>query len=196
MFLVISAFRARPDLGKWKSPEELVRICPFYLSGFDEEERPIWVIEMGVWPTRDILEKGPEWEKAYSKYTNQILNRIFDSFKIRSTTENPVTEFNLIVDLDNFKIRYFQSIKAVSFTTEKFKLLTSAATFAHAAFVVNTNFFSEIVLNLMRPVLGKALERVEVFGSNSKTWIPKMLKMLPQNQLSTKIWREKRLQAV
>ncbi|CAG7717388.1 unnamed protein product, partial [Allacma fusca] len=51
----------------------------------------------------------------------QIFNRIFDSVKLRSTPENPVTEFNLIVDLDNFKIRYFQSIKAVSFTTEKFK---------------------------------------------------------------------------
>ncbi|CAG7825412.1 unnamed protein product [Allacma fusca] len=29
-----------PELGKWKSPEELERLCPYYLSGFDEEERP------------------------------------------------------------------------------------------------------------------------------------------------------------
>ncbi|CAG7733279.1 unnamed protein product [Allacma fusca] len=175
-----------PELGEWKSPEELEKICPYYLSGFDEENRPIWVIEMGVWPTRDILAKGPEWESIYGKYADQFLKRVFDSVMLRSTPANPVREFNVIIDVDNYNIKYLGSAKAVSHTTEKFKLLTIASKFSHASFIVNMNYFGEVVLNLMRPILGKALEKVEIYGTNSNAWIPKMLKILPQNQLSAK----------
>ncbi|CAG7733278.1 unnamed protein product, partial [Allacma fusca] len=159
-----------PELDKWKSPEELQKDCPYYLSGFDEENRPIWIVDMGIWPTRDILAKGPEWEESYSKHVNQMIKRVYDSIRFRATPENPVTEFNIIVDLDNYTIRHFSSVKAVRFSTEKFSLVTKAAKFGNVVYAVNTNFFAEVVINILRPVLGSSLERVEVFGTNSETW--------------------------
>ncbi|CAG7786698.1 unnamed protein product [Allacma fusca] len=175
-----------PELEIWESPEELLRECPYYLSGFDEENRPIWILEFGVWPTKDILARGREWEDAYKKYVNKMYQNIFNSVTLRATTENPVKEVNLIMDLDKYTIRHFSSIKAASFATKTLQLLAAGAKLGHVVCIVNANSFSQVVLNFVRPVLGSALERVEIFGSNKNSWIPKLLKLLPKDQLSEK----------
>ncbi|CAG7786697.1 unnamed protein product, partial [Allacma fusca] len=175
-----------PKLQEWQPPEELLRECPYYLSGFDEENRPIWILEMGGWPTRDILARGREWEEAYYNYMDKMIQNMYNSVTLRATPENPVTGANIIIDVDKYTIKHFSSVKAVKFVTTKFQLLGAAAKFGHVVWVVNANAFAQVVLNFLRPILGSALERVEVFGTNKNSWIPRLLKELPKDQLPEK----------
>ena len=65
----------------------------------------VWVSELGKWDTRKSADGGPERERDYKKYLLQMLARCKDSVKLRSTEDNPVTDFNLIFDMDGFTMR-------------------------------------------------------------------------------------------
>lgn len=127
------------EILKWTPPKDLVKDYPYYLSGFDEDNSPsksfdshsrlfigfnwveickhmkillsVWVAEMGKWDTRKSAEGGPERERDFKKYIIQFLKRCEESVKIKSTAENPVTDFSIIVDMDGYSARQTASAK-------------------------------------------------------------------------------------
>ncbi|CAG7827178.1 unnamed protein product, partial [Allacma fusca] len=46
------------EIDSWEPPLNLQRAYPYYLTGFDEENRPIWVSEWGKFDLRKIVEGG------------------------------------------------------------------------------------------------------------------------------------------
>ncbi|CAG7722748.1 unnamed protein product [Allacma fusca] len=171
------------DLDTWKPPEEIRKNFPYYLSGFDEENRPIWVMEFGKWDIRSMLEKGPEWEKALDKHVDQLLWNFYNSSGIRSTHDFPVKEIETLVDAEGYQMRQLTHAPTVAFTIRKLRLIVIAMTFAHKVYFVNTSYIGERFLNIMRPVLGKEFEKFDIYGTNPKQWIPKLLKIIPRDQL-------------
>ena len=49
--------------------------------------------------------------------------------------------------------------------------------------IFTANFVAERFVNLIRPVLGGIMQRVEVFGTQKSQWMPKILRNLPKDQL-------------
>ena len=45
------------------------------------------------------------------------------------------------------------------------------------------NFVFTAIWNLIRPVLGRAVYKVDVFGTNRDQWTPRILKIFPKDQL-------------
>ncbi|CAG7732732.1 unnamed protein product [Allacma fusca] len=52
------------------------------------------------------------------------------------------------------------------------------------AYIVNANFVFTTVWNMMKPILGQNVYKVDIFGSNKDQWVPVLLKHFPRDQLS------------
>ncbi|CAG7639330.1 unnamed protein product [Allacma fusca] len=174
------------DLDTWQAPEEIQQDFPYFVSGFDEENRPILVLEFGKWDIRKIVDRGIEWERILDKYIDQIIWNLYNSTGLRSTPENRVNEVEAIIDMDGYGFKQLSSLKAVSFTLRKMRLVTIAMRFANSVFMINTNFIAESLLNLLKPIMGKEFEKIQIFGTNPKHWMPRMLKVIPRDQLPPK----------
>ncbi|CAG7639384.1 unnamed protein product [Allacma fusca] len=171
------------DLDVWEPPEEIRKNFPYYLSGFDEENRPVWVMEFGKWDVRGALEKGKDWESALDKHIDQWLYRMFNSSGLRATPEEPVNEIIDIHDMDGYNIRQINSPRALAFIIRKMRTVSIAMRFAHSAYAINTNFIAENLLNILKPVLGKDFQKLIVYGTNKNKWLPVLLKSIPKDQL-------------
>ncbi|CAG7834399.1 unnamed protein product, partial [Allacma fusca] len=101
-------------LDKWKSPKEILVKCPYFVSGFDIEKRPVFVLEFLHAPT-----------------VQYILHHFAAFQQIQ----------------DSFAYGYY----------------------------VNVNAVASQFISMVKPILGSALERVEILGTQKSSWIPKLL---------------------
>ncbi|CAG7683504.1 unnamed protein product, partial [Allacma fusca] len=53
-------------------------------------------------------------------------------------------------------------------------------------FLINVATVSKQFVNLMKAFMANIFERVEVYGTNSKIWIPRLLRKIPRDQLPLK----------
>ncbi|CAG7826569.1 unnamed protein product, partial [Allacma fusca] len=136
------------DLETWEPLPELSKAFPYYLSGFDSENRPIWVVEVGKWDIRTILERGEKWEKLFDKFMDKWLWRVINSTKTKATEDSPVTELDLIIDADGMDYRQLSSPKAVGYALKKLRTLAQALPMAHGMYIVNANFVAKNAINL------------------------------------------------
>ncbi|CAG7717056.1 unnamed protein product, partial [Allacma fusca] len=67
------------DLGTWKAPAEIQLNFPYYLSGYDTNNRPIWIFEVGKYPFNTYIKKGPETVQILATYFDQIGYRVMES---------------------------------------------------------------------------------------------------------------------
>ncbi|CAG7698269.1 unnamed protein product [Allacma fusca] len=171
------------DLEKWEEPEELTKNLVYYLSGFDFENRPVWVVEFGKWDLRSILERGEIWDKLFDKYVDKFLWRLWKSLPIKATPEKPVKECVVIFDMEGYDLQQMNSPAALGFIIKKLRTVTAAIPITSGAYIINANFLAKNLLNLLRPVLGKEFSRVEIYGANSKSYRRVLLRNIPQNQL-------------
>lgn len=172
------------ELLNWEAPLELQKEYPYYLSGFDDDDAPIWVAEMGIWDTRKNVENGPEREKNFRKYVLQFLKRCQESTKLRSTPDNPVKEFNIIVDMAGYSIRQAGNPATIGLTLWMARQYEQAFRESmKLGIIINGNYIFTTIWQLMRPILGANVYKIDVFGSNSERFIPRLLKVFPKDQL-------------
>ncbi|CAG7639351.1 unnamed protein product [Allacma fusca] len=172
------------DLDTWKPPQEISEKFPYYLSGFDADNRPIWVLEFGKWDIPTILARGSKWEKALDKHVDQWLWKMYDSIGMRSDPEDPVKEAVVIIDMDGYNLKQINSAKSVAFIIRKMRDITLTLRFAYGAYAINTNFFGQTLLNILRPIMGKDFEKLEVYGTNPARYRPILLRHIPRDQLA------------
>ncbi|CAG7725811.1 unnamed protein product [Allacma fusca] len=167
------------DLDTWKPPEHLKRNYPYYLSGFDEEDRPVWVLEFGKWNLRDIVEQGKDAVIEFDKYVNQVILNVYNS----TITKHEIVPAIIILDLDEYELSQLTSPATVAYYVEKLRLIVIAMKNLHAAYCINTNFVAQRFLNLIKPLLGKEFEKFEIYGNNPAKWKSRILKTIPSDQL-------------
>ncbi|CAG7826571.1 unnamed protein product [Allacma fusca] len=168
---------------EWEPPKELSEALPCYLSGFDFENRPIWVVEFGKWDLRSFLEKGEKWEKLVDRYVDKWLWRLYDSTYIKATKELPVKDGALIVDFEGFNYRQYSSPAALGFFLKKMRTVAHALPLTHDAFLINVNFVARNVVELLKPIIGRDFYRLQIFGTNPRTYRPAILKVFPKDQI-------------
>ena len=50
-------------------------------------------------------------------------------------------------------------------------------------FPFTVNYVAQAMINILRPVLGNLMEKIQVYGTNKSKWMPELLRQLPQDQL-------------
>ena len=63
----------------------------------------VYLVEYGKWDLRKGIENGHEQDLKL--YMQQMLKRTVDGLQIRSTPEDPVTQLNVIIDMDGYGSR-------------------------------------------------------------------------------------------
>ncbi|CAG7835790.1 unnamed protein product [Allacma fusca] len=173
------------DLDNWKAPEELRRSFIYYWSGIDEDCRPIWIGQLGQWNVQKVIDEGLESKKTLRKYIDQMVHNVMKTLKSNySGCENVNEEITGIIDLEGFNWHQMSSAQTIVFILSTFKEFIPVV-FKHveSVFVVNTNYMAKALLNLIRPLLGSFMERVEIFGTHKQHWLPHLLKRFPRNEL-------------
>ena len=49
--------------------------------------------------------------------------------------------------------------------------------------IISVNYFAQTVVNALRPVMGQLLEKVETYGSNKESWMPRLGRIMPSKSL-------------
>ncbi|CAG7639361.1 unnamed protein product [Allacma fusca] len=176
-------FIVNGDLDTWEPPKDISKNYPYYLSGFDIENRPVWVLEFGKWDVPVLIARGEDWEEALSKHIDQWLWKMYNSTGLRGSPDALVKDVVAIIDMDGYNIRQINSAKAVAFVLRKMKTITIALQFAYGAYVVNANFFARNLLNLLRPIMGSEFEHLQIYGTNPSKYQPVLLKHIPRDQI-------------
>ncbi|CAG7719313.1 unnamed protein product, partial [Allacma fusca] len=134
-------------LERWKAPKEITDKFPYYVSGFDFDGRPVFIMEIGKWPIRYIVEKGGQDVKNLDSLTQLV--------------HAPTLQYIL---------RHFASFQRIQ------------DSFAYG-YYVNVNAVASQFITMAKPLLGSALERVEISGTQKSSWIPKLLRTISADQL-------------
>ncbi|CAG7835492.1 unnamed protein product [Allacma fusca] len=171
------------DLDTWEAPPEIRNNFVYYLSGFDFEDRPIWIAETGKWDARKIFDAGGEQLEMLNKHIDQALYRFNKSLAIRSTPESPVTEGAVILDMEGYDMRQLGHSRTLQWVFQKSKDVDAVAKRMAKGFMLNVNFIGERLINILKPVMGQSAARTDIYGTNNATWIPKLLRHFPKDSL-------------
>jgi len=177
----------KDSLENWEAPDEIKKNYPYYLGGFDYENRPIWIVEVGKWDFTKIVEKGGQELKDFDTYLKQGFQMFAKGPPKEIYPKGDRGEGSiLIVDADGFSLAQISSISTLRFFIKLAGQLRDVQDNLAYGYFVNLNSVAETVLNLVRPVLGTTMERMEIYGSNSAKWVPRLLRNIPREAIPEK----------
>ncbi|CAG7823370.1 unnamed protein product, partial [Allacma fusca] len=140
------------DLLEWMPPENIRNTFPFYLSGYDYNNRPIIVLLWGKWDTRSLAEKGGQEQRDLARRNDQFIERIKKSYYQRRINESEMgsvdDEVVLLIDYDGFELRQIQSQENMRTIMNFFEKLESCYEKIAYGYIVNANSLVDEILNL------------------------------------------------
>jgi len=165
-----------PELGTWVAPEEVRKTCKYYLSGFDNEQRPVWIVDYGNWDLNTLLDDD-ELEQALEHYIQQIVYRIECSFTIKNST---VRSWVLISDLGG-KSEW----STLPFAVKMARKLTRFSDTVAYGYVFNMTWVSHAFVTSAKAFLGPAINRTKLYSIDtpSSEWQSSILSQIPADQL-------------
>ncbi|CAG7734744.1 unnamed protein product, partial [Allacma fusca] len=138
-----------------------------------------WVLEFGKWDLQSELKKGPEARDAVDKYVDQAVLTVYNS----TYSNDGVTPVTGIVDMEGYSLAQLSSVNTVEFEVLKLRLIFICLANLHSAYIINTNFVAQSFLNLVKPLLGRHFEKIEIYGTNKAIWMARILRTIPRNQI-------------
>ncbi|CAG7834525.1 unnamed protein product [Allacma fusca] len=178
--LVASTSLTNLEILAFDAPKEIKETYPYYLSGYDEDGAPIWIFELGKWDIRKYAEKEGELYEAADIYADQILLNFRESGRNSSAKQ-----FVAICDIEGFSLRQVQHPKTVQFLLRRFfrfEEIVRDGSLKHM-WIINVNSLFDWLWKLGSPLLGSLANSIELYGTNKKLWLPKLLSQLPRDQL-------------
>ncbi|CAG7724492.1 unnamed protein product [Allacma fusca] len=171
-------------LDKWVPPKNISKLFPYYISGFDFDSRPFFVVEIGKWPFRDFIEKGKDLE-VLDKYVQQMFYRFEYGGKIysRPGEENQSDESAGILDWEGFSLVDYAHSPTLKFLLKHFASFQKIQDSHAYGLWINVNAVARSFINLATPVLGNVLERIEIYGTQKSRWIPKVLRRIDKDEI-------------
>ncbi|CAG7819719.1 unnamed protein product [Allacma fusca] len=166
------------NLSKETFPE-LESSFPYLLSGYDFEERPVWVI-LGKYNLRKIIEEGDGAVENFKKYIYQGGIRVAKSLLKNNRQGQEVRKASFLIDLSGLEIAQVKHVATVSFVLNLLETYSDIISELVGQLVfINVNYVSRMALSLVLPVLGDLFERIRVYGSINAHWIFKLRRVLP-----------------
>ncbi|CAG7821955.1 unnamed protein product [Allacma fusca] len=175
------------DILEWEAPAEFPKMFPYYLSGYDMEGSPVWLMDFGAWDIRDIVDKGGESLSDLRKYMYQMIVRTaFEKSQNQDDGRNhklgtPI----VIIDLNGYTVAKATHVKGVVVAMDMLRIIEKFAQrgLIGSGYVVNANSIFESFWRLGKPLLGRISELIEIHGTNADKWKPVLLHKIPADQL-------------
>ncbi|CAG7727165.1 unnamed protein product [Allacma fusca] len=153
------------------------------ILGTDYENSPV-LFPLGKWDVVWLV-NHPEELKLYTRNRFQLMEDI-KSEKMFKRFTNQTWRSDLcavIVDFDGLNLRQMFVEPAVKLALQNINDLQLLIDFISYGVVVNANHVAHQLLNIAKPLASSLMERVEIHGTNSRRWIPQLLKKIPRSQL-------------
>ncbi|CAG7834233.1 unnamed protein product [Allacma fusca] len=181
------------SIESWESPEDIAKNFPYYLSGYDSEDRAIVVLELGKWDVRSQAKKGGQGWIDLQRHAEKMIYNLKNSADkknytdvVGNVTASGPDDIVLIVDWDGFQLVQLFSPEAIAFVLKYMgKMERFQEKIAYGLFI-NVNPVANAAVTSMRPILGRFMERVDVYGTQTAQWIPVVRRRLPADQLPAK----------
>ncbi|CAG7717792.1 unnamed protein product [Allacma fusca] len=185
------------ELNEWKAPQDIRDTLPYYLWGYDYDNRPVWSQEVGSQDWRAIVEQGPGKIALVEKYFMQALIHVTKSLVAVDKLGEEVRSGVFIWDMDGFTMRqvtYLPSVAVGLQMARKWGDLPKEM--VGLGIGINVNYATKVAFQIGRPLFGGFLERVELYGSNRNVWLPRLLKILPADIIPPKYGGNKKFKPV
>ncbi|CAG7829996.1 unnamed protein product [Allacma fusca] len=173
-------------------PEFLVHRFPYYLAGYDYEDRPVWVGEVGKYKVDDLIDRFLDFFPIFETWGVQAAINVVKSFVAREKEwpGKDIRQFVIMIDFEGLDVQLARKVLArpelILFGIKLTELYLDLgdATLAKVI-LLNTNYAVQIFIQLARPVLGELIERVVVLGSNKYKWKAELRRHLPKETTPT-----------
>ncbi|CAG7837343.1 unnamed protein product [Allacma fusca] len=174
------------SLDTWEASDEIQRNFPYYLSGYDFDDRPVWIAEAGKYNVRKWVERGGDDLQNLLKYMFQASIRILKSFAAKDRPGREVREGVFFGDMDGFDMTQVTHFPTVAFVLNEALTWREFIDLAMGRLiVVNANYPTQLAASIARPIAGKLMERVELFGTNRAKWMAEIRRLLPEESIPT-----------
>ena len=129
---------------EWVAPKEIRKWFPYYLSGYDENGSPLYVIEYGNWKFAEALAKGNGGRvnvtNKFWKYFQQGEYRI-----LRDGAANNTQGVGIIFDWNGFSLSNYADPTAIELGLRQFAALNSLYRILNYAILINSKSKYEIL---------------------------------------------------
>ncbi|CAG7837342.1 unnamed protein product [Allacma fusca] len=170
------------ELDTWEAPEEIQRNFPYFLAGYDYEDRPVWMAEVGKYNVRKWVERGDQDLKDLEKYCFQATVRIMKSMQAKDREGREIRQGVFVGDcegLDMTQVAHIPTVVFVLTTAQTYRDIIAQA--LGQIIVINANYVTQIAADLARPLAGKLMENVEIYGTNKAKWSAELRRLLPDS---------------
>ncbi|CAG7837505.1 unnamed protein product [Allacma fusca] len=175
------------DIENWVPPAEFPEKFPYYISGYDYDNRAILVVELGN--SIPYLKRGGQGLEDLGNYVSQFVERVGSGYFTKSPDVNSDAfsdEVIPILDYEGITAEQLFSVENTVFNMDKLGKLNQYYDKIPFGFIVNVSAVTMQFIEMMKPRLGQVFQKMEIYGTQPKVWIPRLLRQLPQDQLNCK----------
>ncbi|CAG7723607.1 unnamed protein product, partial [Allacma fusca] len=144
------------EVESWKAPKELQRKFPYYLSGYDYEDQPVWIAEVGKYNVRAQIEKGPEAARNLTQYLFQAVFRIVKSMQVKDTVDQEIRTAFFIGDCDGLDLNQSTHVPTVTYVLNLLQTHSDFLTLMVGHVIaLNVNYVASLAFQSLRTTLGE-----------------------------------------
>ncbi|CAG7660758.1 unnamed protein product, partial [Allacma fusca] len=146
----------------------------------------VMVFPWGKWYTRSIAESGGREFEDLQKLQDLFLERVKTGYFSRNDSETGllVDECVVIGDLEGYNNTEFSSLENLKYLIGYFSKFERVYDKFAYGFMINSSTVATQFERLMHSFMAKFTAGTEVYGTNPKVWIPRLLRKIPQDQLA------------
>ncbi|CAG7815170.1 unnamed protein product [Allacma fusca] len=163
------------ELQQWRSPKVFF---PYVHIGFDKESSPVYLMPIGRWDIRSVIELGDIVPAV--RFIYQTLEHI-----ISSTNSKGIYQGTVICDFDGFGYRQIAHRSVLQGMLDI--LLVFEANYPEVlkvAYVINAPRTFNYLFTLAKPLMNsRTLGKVQIFGPNRQKWQEVLLKYIDADQI-------------
>ncbi|CAG7785957.1 unnamed protein product, partial [Allacma fusca] len=153
-------------LDNWTAPKKILEKFPYYVCGFDIEKRPVFVFEIGNWKIRSFVEKGGQDLEDLDNHIRKFFRRVeIGSRAFFNESEIGAPDTVVIIDWEDFSLNQLIHAPTVQFVLHHFTAFQRLQDSLAYGYYLNVNAVASQFIALAKPILGSALERIEVLGT-------------------------------
>ncbi|CAG7828221.1 unnamed protein product [Allacma fusca] len=172
------------EISSWDDPIRLSELFPYYHAGYDYEKKPVWILEVGKFNFRRIIEQGEENVLIGHKYMLQMIINMMKSTVAKDSPGDEIRDGMIILDMQDFNL---SQVTFLPFWAEFVKIAGKMGDLiiqvVGRVILINANFATKTAADIARPLVGRLFERVEVYGNGVEQWRSRLLKLFPPEVL-------------
>ncbi|CAG7726129.1 unnamed protein product [Allacma fusca] len=127
----------------WEGSESLKNKFIYYLSGYDYDNLPVVVVEMGKWDFQGVAEKGGKDLEDANFFIDQLNTRLQAGFFRKNFNASNFDSFNneaiVIVDFEGLRISQLSSPPTVKMILDRLAKMGKIYNSIASGFIINAN---------------------------------------------------------